>query len=110
MIDDDVLVERPRAAADHQRRWIGPRLRHVILHVGAADSGFFEDFPAYRVLDGLGDLDEAGEAGIHARRKLLLAAEQALLARGDQHDHDGIGARKMLGLASRALALPAAFL
>src|SRR4051812_18753154 len=75
MVDDDVLVQRPRAAADHQRRRIGPGLGHVILHVGAADSGLFEDLAAHRVLDGLGGLDEAGEARKHAGRKLLLAAE-----------------------------------
>ncbi len=43
-------------------------------------------------------------------RKLLLPAQQALVARGHQHDDDRVGARKMLGLAVRAVALPAAFL
>src|SRR5207245_613001 len=72
--------------------------------------GLFEDLTAYRVLDRLGGLDETGKAGIHARRKLLLAAEQAFVAGGDMHDHDRIGAGKMLDLAGRAFALPAAFL
>src|SRR3954469_1408283 len=110
VIDDDVLAHGPRTAADHQRRRIGPGLGHVILHVGAADAGLFEDLAAHRILDGLCGLDEPGEAGIHARWKLLLAAEQALLARGDVHDHDGVSPREMLGLAARAFALPAAFL
>src|SRR3954469_21547246 len=110
VIDDDVLAHGPRAAPDHQRRRIGPGLGHVILHVGAADPRLLENLAADRVLDGLGGFDETGEAGIHARRKLLLAAEQALFAGGDVHDHDGIGARKVLGLATRALPLPAAFL
>ena len=35
------------------------------------------------------------------------AAEQAVVAVDRQHDHDRIGARKMLGLAGRAVALPA---
>ena len=110
VIDHDVLVGRARRASDHQRRWIGPGLRHVIGDVGAADSGFLENLAANRVLDGLGRLDEAGQAGIHAGRELLLPAEQDLVAELDQHDHDRVGTGKMLGLAASAFALPAAIL
>src|SRR5690348_17432909 len=47
---------------------------------------FLEDLAAHRVLDGLGGLDEASEAGIHAGRELLLAAEQALVAGRHQRE------------------------
>src|SRR3954453_20009262 len=61
-IDDDVLIQRPCRAADHQRRRIGPGLRHVIVDVGAANPGFLENLAAHRVLDGFRRLDEAGKA------------------------------------------------
>src|SRR3954465_1725941 len=48
-IDDDVLADRARRAADHQRRRIGPGLRHVVFHVGDADAAFLENFAAYGV-------------------------------------------------------------
>ena len=70
-------LSRARGASDHQRRRIGPGLRHVIVHVGAADAGFLENLAADRVLDGLGRFDEAGQARIHPGHELLLPAEQA---------------------------------
>src|SRR5882724_5044021 len=106
-VDDDVLIGGARGAADHQRRRIGPGLGHVIGDVGAADAAFLENLAPDRVLDGLGRFDKAGEAGIHAGQKLLLPPQKAFLARGHQHDHHRVGAGKMLGLAVRALALPA---
>src|SRR6185436_5880732 len=72
--------------------------------------GFLEDLPADCVLDGFGRFDEAGKTGIHPGHELLLPAEQASVTKGHQHDHDRVGARKMLGLATRTLALPAAVL
>src|SRR5687768_15111791 len=74
------------------------------------DAAFLENFAANGVLDGFRRFDETGEAGIHAGHELFLPAQQRLLARTDEHDHDRIGAREMLGLATRTVALPAAFL
>src|SRR5215468_4063853 len=58
-IDDDVLVGGTRSAADHQRRRIGPGLRHVVADVGAADSRFLEYLAPDRILDSFGRFDKA---------------------------------------------------
>ena len=79
-VDDDIFIDCTRSAADHQRRRIRPRLGHVVIDVGAANSGFLEDLSTYRVLDGFGRFDESGESRIHAGKKLLLAAERNLVA------------------------------
>jgi hypothetical protein len=55
-------------------------------------------------------LDEAGERRVHLVAVTVLVGEQTALAIRDQHDHDGIGARKPLQAAGPALAPPAAVL
>ena len=107
-VDDDVFIGGARGASDHQRRRIGPGLRHVIIHVGAAnpDSSKISRRTASSMVSAA-STNPARQEYIPGR-KLLLPAQQAFVARGHQHDHDGIGARKMLGLAVRAIALPAA--
>ena len=52
------------------------------------------------ILETLARLDEARQGRMHAAREMRAAAEQALVAAMDQHDHRGIGAREMLGLAA----------
>ena len=68
---------------------------------------FLAGLAAHRLFDGLARLDEARKARPHARRKARTAAEQAALAVDREHDDDGIGARKMLRAAGRAVAPPA---
>src|SRR5690606_35849051 len=92
----------------HQRMREGPGLTCMVSDAAEADAGLFEDLAAHRVLDGLSRLDEAGECGIHAGRKVRAAAEHAAIALDRQHDRDRVGARKMLGLALGADALVAA--
>ena len=73
----DVGGERLGVAADHQRGGERPRLAGVIGDAADADAGFLVRLAPDRVLDRLAGLDEAGEAGVHARREMRLAAEQA---------------------------------
>src|SRR4051794_39524586 len=71
-IYDNVLIGGARGASDHQRRRIGPGLRHVIIHVSAADSGLLENLAPDRVFDGFGGFDEPRQTRPHPWRKLLL--------------------------------------
>ena len=97
-----------REEADHQRGGERPglgggirRARRPAMLVSSRDLA--DD----RVFESLAGLDEAGQARIHAFGKARRAAEQTALAVDRQHDDDGIGAGKMLGLARVALAPPA---
>src|SRR5580658_3657503 len=108
-INDDVLAECFGVTADHQRHRQRPRLRGEIFDVAADDADFLEHFAAHRFLDRLARLDEAGKTRPHGRRKARRAAEHTAIARDRQHDRDRIGAGKMLDLAGRAIAPPAAF-
>ncbi len=94
-------------AADHQRGWKRPGLRRKITHGADADARLLEGLAADRILDRFAGLEESREARIGPGLKPRLPAEQALLAPRDQHDHDGIGAGKMLRFASRAIAAEA---
>ncbi len=71
------------------------------------DAGFLEHLAPHRFLEGLARLDEAREARPHAGRKARLPPEETTLAVDREHDHAGIGARKMMRAAGRAIAPPA---
>ena len=104
------VAQRLGVAADHQRHRERPGLRAEIVDPAADDAGFLQRLAPHRVLD-------RSRPARRSRRgtttwsatKRAGAAEQAALAVDRQHDHDRIGAREMLGLAVRAVALPAAF-
>ena len=72
-------VQRHRLGitADHQRMRHRPGLRGVIADTADMDARFFQGFATHGVFDRLPRFDEAGETGIHARRKMMTAAEQA---------------------------------
>src|SRR5215472_5826433 len=105
-IDDDLARERLGVTADHQRGGKGPGLGSEIAHASANDAGLFARFPPHGIFDRLPGLDEPGEAGPHAGLKTVRAAEHAALARDRKHDHDRVGAGKMLGAAGRTVASP----
>ena len=84
-----------------------PGLRREIGDAAAHDARLLAHLAPHRLLDGLARLDEAREARPHGGGEAAGAAEHAAIARDRQHDDDRIGARKMLGLAGRAIALPA---
>lgn len=52
----------------------------MIADAADADPGLLADLAAHGVLDRLARLDEAGEAGIGARREARLPAHEAALA------------------------------
>src|SRR5271165_6533608 len=56
VIDHDLVRQRLRMTADHQRRRERPRLRREILDLTAGDAGLFQHFAAHRFLDGLAGL------------------------------------------------------
>src|SRR5262249_61559018 len=85
-----------------------PGLRGEIADATAHDAGLLLHLAPHRLLDVLARLDEAGEARPHRRGEACRAPEQAVLALDRQHDHDRVGAGKMLDLAGWALTLPAA--
>src|SRR5262249_14284387 len=60
------------------------------------------------ILDRFPRLNVAGKTRPHGRYKPRRTSEQAPFVVTCQHYHNRIGARKMLGLASRAVAPPAA--
>ncbi len=68
---------------------------------------FFLHLPRASRLDGFPRLHEAGEGRIAPLGPGGLAAEQALLAEGRQHDGHRIGAWEVFGLAAGADPLPA---
>src|SRR5215813_4436321 len=108
-IDDDLARERLGMTADHQRGGKGPGLRGEIAYASANDAGLFARFPPHGIFDRLPRLDEPGEARPHAGLETVRAAEHAALARDRKHDHDRVGAGKMLGAAGRAVASPTGF-
>jgi hypothetical protein len=61
-----------------------------------------------RIFDRLARLHKAGKTRPHRWHKTRAAPKEAAVAVDCQHDHHGIGARKMLGLAPLAVASPAA--
>src|SRR5258708_24968942 len=86
--------------ADHHRSGERPGLRGTVGDVPDADMHLLEHFARHGILEALTRLDEAGQGRMHAARKVLAAAQQALVAVMYQHDDGGIGAREMLGLAA----------
>ncbi len=95
-------------AADHQRTRKRPGLRGEVGHPRARKPDLFLDLAPHRFLDRFAGLGEAGETRPHGRREPRRAAEHAAVAGDREHDDDRIGARKMLGMARRAIAAPAA--
>src|SRR5271168_2629889 len=91
-------------ASDHQRRRKRPRLRRVVSYLADFYRRFFHQLASHGFLDRFAGLDEAGERGEHAGRKLFAASDQAGFALGREHDDDGIDARKMFGVALGAEA------
>src|SRR6266853_1583433 len=96
-----------RMTPDHQRHREGPWLRSEIGDAATYNAGLLQGFPPHRIFDGFARLDESREARPHALGKPGLPAEQAPFAIDRQHDHDRIGAGKMLSSARRAIAPPA---
>ena len=86
--------------ADHHRGGERPGLRGAVGDVLHAHPHLLVDLARDGVLEALARLDEARQGRMHAAREMRAAAEQALVAAMDQHDHGGIGAREMLGLAA----------
>ena len=68
--------------------------------------GLLADFARDRVLEALARLDKAGEGRIHAGREVPRAPHQRAVAVGHQHDHGGVGARKMHRVAGGVGAAP----
>ena len=95
-------------AADHQLRWKRPGLAGDIGYVAHLHPDFLEAFARHGFLDRFARFDKAGQGRIHPRRKARLAPHQQVSLVLDQHDRDRIGARKVLGFASVAIALPPA--
>src|ERR1700733_6305687 len=98
-VHDNGVGQRLGMAADHDRRRKRPRLRGEIAYAPAVDTGLLGHFAPHRFLDGFPRLGEAGQARPHGRREAPRAAKHAAFTQDHQHDHDRIGARKMLRLA-----------
>ena len=89
-------------AADHERRGEGPRLRSVVADVLHGHARLLSDLALDGGFDRFAMVDESGEAGIHPRGPALLASEEDASLVLDEHDDDGVGARKVLDGALRA--------
>jgi hypothetical protein len=95
--------------AEHQRDRERPRLGLQVADVANGDAGLLQHLARDRVLQPLARLDEPGQRAVTARRPRRLAAHQAAVAVGDEHDHHRIGARMMLvavGADADVTALP----
>ena len=86
--------------ADHHRGGKRPGLRGTVDDVLHPHLDLLVDLARHGILEALARLDEARQRRMHAARKMLAAAQQALVAVMDQHDDRRIGAREMLGLAA----------
>ena len=91
-----------RDEAEHQRRRERPRLGREVARRPDAHAALLAHLADDRLLEALARLDEAGQRGVAARRPARRAAEQQPVAVGDEHDHDRIGARVVVGAAARA--------
>src|SRR5262245_60680529 len=107
-INHNLVRQRPGVATDHQRSRKRPWLRCKINHLATGNADFLPRFSVHRILDRFTRLNISRETRPHGRYKAGRAAEQAPLPVARQHDHYGIGARKVLRLALRAVATPAA--
>src|SRR5215471_6924124 len=87
-----------------------PGLARVELDLAHPDAGFLQHLAAYRVLDVLARLNEAGEGRVHLFGEAVLVRQQTTLTVRDQHDDDWIGARKPLQATGPALAPPTSVL
>src|SRR5262249_33860588 len=93
-----------RGESEHQRGRERPRLRGAVAHLAPPPRGPLEPLAGDRLFEALPRLDEAGQRAVAPRRPGRLAAEHRAVAVLDEHDHDGVGARVMLGAAVRAAA------
>src|SRR5262249_425334 len=100
-VHNNVARQRLGATAGHQRGTEGPGGGRERGARAAAYADLLARLPANRLLDRLARLHESGKTRPHALGKPVRAAENAALARNGEHDHDRIGARKMLGRALR---------
>src|SRR5580704_7800219 len=107
LVDDDLLRQRYGMATDHQRRRERPWPGRKIFDPCAGKTHLYAHVTAHRFLDRFPGLDETGEARPPGLRETRRTAEYATLAGNRQHDHNRIGAGKMLGLARRTIAPPA---
>ena len=107
-VDDDCFRQRLGVAADHQRARERPRLR-LAKYLTRPQRMPTSSSTSRRTASSIVSPGsaKAGQRRPHGRRKARRTAEHAALARDHQHDDDRIGARKMLGLAGRAVAPPA---
>src|SRR5580698_6134295 len=79
-VDDDLVRQRLRVAADHQRAREWPWLRHGICDLAAVDAGFLQHLAPHRFLDRFARLGEPGQRRPHGWRKTRRTAEHAALA------------------------------
>ena len=94
-----IVVERLGMAADHQRHRKRPRLRAEILHAPACDAGLFQRSraaPRPRSLRPARRSRQGTTTCVAAKRPERPSRPRVAAHR--QHDHDRIGARKMLAL------------
>jgi hypothetical protein len=93
-----------REAADHEGRRERPRLRRSVDDFVDIQPDLLLDLAPHGFFDGFALVDEAREGTVEAGRPGLLAAEDAAVARPDDHDHHRVCAREVFRLAGRALA------
>ena len=92
---------------DHQRCRKRPWLRGVIFAILDNHAGFLEYLATDCILQRLARFDKTSQRRVAAFRPTSLAAEQAGVIVGDDHDHGGIGARKLISATFRIGAMAA---
>src|SRR5215467_2756512 len=107
-IDHNLVRQCFNVTADHQRCRERPWLRSEVDDAAAGDAGFLARFPTDGILERFAGLNEPGKARPHRWNETRATPQQAALAVTRQHDHNWIGAGKVLGLAQWAVAPPAA--
>lgn len=83
-----------RNSPDHQVGRVRPRLRRVDHDARQRDAGFFPNFAADGVFDGLGRLNEPRQGGVPVGGEAFGAAEEDAfgICGDDGHDDGGVGA------------------
>ena len=93
----------PPEERDHQRTRERPWLAAEVMQVGEADVDLFADFAVDCLLERLAGLDKAGQHRHPIAPRRLAAEQQAIVGIDDCNYHGGIGTRKVVLAACRAM-------